>query len=350
MNILIFVLLFNSLFNSLNSTNSQVFHIKNDLNTNIQENGLFVPYLDSNLIHRNEYQNIPDHTFAKRPDTRTVTVELEQIPIDDLLSSFLGRTNAVIHYFPYNPRVAEPRQPEFYFSLSKFENNGQTYNVLQKSTEKKSDLDVKAYWCPQGGSVVIPIRPNGDQPKYLFTPAFSGCHIAIDYVDNQYRVYHVQGGYEKNEYNDLPIEAHGEGMVASMQYKDYGFNVIHGQDVLSDTAVQNRQGMAFLQFDNSRNEWAMHYRGESYNGGMPSITSIQTTGKKPRAVVYLPGEYHVFQPHMTFVDRVTKKFRPGSVRRRLEEEHRARVELNGKSSSRRRRSNAIVRRFNKKRC
>lgn len=77
-----------------------------------------------------------------------------------------------------------------------------------------------AYWAPQGGYVDIPAHPQKGQPKLVLTPGFSGCTFVADKLnENTLRVRHVQGGKEDLEYNNLPDEAHGLGMISAMEYK-----------------------------------------------------------------------------------------------------------------------------------
>ncbi|WP_175964441.1 TcdA/TcdB pore-forming domain-containing protein [Burkholderia pyrrocinia] len=87
---------------------------------------------------------------------------------------------------------------------------------------------VNAYWAPQGSYVDIPIHPGPNDSNILFTPDFGGCHIAIDQInDDTYRVYHVEGGKENVQYNNLPD--HGYGHVASMESRDYSQDTPNGQ-------------------------------------------------------------------------------------------------------------------------
>ncbi|MDU3301400.1 MAG: type VI secretion system tip protein VgrG, partial [Enterobacter ludwigii] len=81
-----------------------------------------------------------------------------------------------------------------------------------------------AYWVPQGGYTDIPLNPTVGDPKFVFTPGFSGCALVVDLLNkNTLRVHHVQGGKEHLEYNN-PIIEHGEGMVCAMEYPDYGYH------------------------------------------------------------------------------------------------------------------------------
>jgi hypothetical protein len=73
------------------------------------------------------------------------------------------------------------------------------------------------FWVPQGGSCVIPANPGTE--SFVFTPDFSGCSILVDQIDdNQYRVYHVQGGsnYLQNEY----LSAHNRHGLGTSRFDD----------------------------------------------------------------------------------------------------------------------------------
>lgn len=66
------------------------------------------------------------------------------------------------------------------------------YKVITLDSPENS-YPLMGFWVPQGGSCVIPANPGAE--TFVFTPDFSGCSIQVDQIDNnQYRVYHVQGG------------------------------------------------------------------------------------------------------------------------------------------------------------
>ncbi|XP_061723516.1 uncharacterized protein LOC133529733 [Cydia pomonella] len=83
-----------------------------------------------------------------------------------------------------------------------------------------------AYWLPQGGSIDIPQRPNSNQPRYVFTPDFSGCSWTVTPLSNgMLRLRHVEGGREAAQFNNLSSGAKGGATTYAMQYKDYGYIV-----------------------------------------------------------------------------------------------------------------------------
>ncbi len=126
-----------------------------------------------------------------------------------------------------------------------------------------------AYWAPQGGYVDIPLRPNNDDPKFVFTPDFSGCALAVDLLDgNTLRVRHVQRGKENAEYNSTSIE-HGKGMVGAMEYPDYGYH--RGS---CGNWCENITGAAFMAFDPVVGAWILHYQGILHS---PAIVALNKT-------------------------------------------------------------------------
>lgn len=162
-----------------------------------------------------------------------------------------------------------PTPGQYNFRLSKFQINQQTIHLLRlhPSSIDRSYLDTYAYFCPQGGYIDIPIHPAGIEPKYLFTPSFSGCHMAVDrIIGNKYRVYHVEGGKEDTQYNDIPKRNHGFGMVDAMEYKHYGFSP---PDAMS-FETENMLGAAFMKYSTQTKMWEMHYQSQ-YADGIPSI-------------------------------------------------------------------------------
>ncbi|AOJ73507.1 hypothetical protein WS78_32205 (plasmid) [Burkholderia savannae] len=117
---------------------------------------------------------------------------------------------------------------------------------------------VKAYWVPQGKYYDIPVHPDiTTDPIHVFTPAFSGCSFVVDMMSEEtLRVYHVEGGKEEEQYNRVGIE-HGRGMVAAMEYPDYGFHRI------GESNIENVHGFAFLRYESKEGgSWNLHYQGQ----------------------------------------------------------------------------------------
>uniref|UniRef100_UPI0027D2E1A2 RHS repeat-associated core domain-containing protein n=1 Tax=Burkholderia sp. GbtcB21 TaxID=2824766 RepID=UPI0027D2E1A2 len=133
----------------------------------------------------------------------------------------------------------------------------------ETSTKQSSKAIAEAYWIPQGKSYDIPVDPIASgKPHHVFTPAFSGCSFVVDLINKEtLRVYHVEGGKEIEQYNSPSIE-HGFGMVANMQYADYGYY----QDK-EGQLYENVHGFAFLRYETNEMEgsemqWRLHYQGQ----------------------------------------------------------------------------------------
>ncbi|MDE9459806.1 hypothetical protein, partial [Xenorhabdus bovienii] len=59
---------------------------------------------------------------------------------------------------------------------------------------------------------------------------------------------------EDVEYNNLDID-HGMGMVAAMEFRDYGYHETADSEV-----VKNTYGSAFLKFNPEEKQWQLHYQ------------------------------------------------------------------------------------------
>uniref|UniRef100_UPI0036DB687A hypothetical protein n=1 Tax=Photorhabdus sp. RM322S TaxID=3342825 RepID=UPI0036DB687A len=128
---------------------------------------------------------------------------------------------------------------------------------------------ILAYWVPQGGYVDIPAQPDlSRHPQHVFTPGFSGCSFVIDKMNTDtLRVRHVQGDKEDVEYNNLDID-HGMGMVAAMEFRDYGYHETANSEV-----VKNTYGSAFLKFNPEEKQWQLHYQKLA---AAPNIMAIES--------------------------------------------------------------------------
>ncbi|WP_155736116.1 hypothetical protein [Pseudomonas chlororaphis] len=143
--------------------------------------------------------------------------------------------------------------------------------IVENYEGKAPDRDGKTvlgYWAPQGGYVDIPAKPNGGV-KYVFTPAFSGCSFCVDQLSEDIlRVWHVEGGKEDAQYNNIDKNMHGLGMAGAMEYCDYGYH----SDSLGDK-IENITGFAFLKID-EKGQWRMQYQGQL---AAPNIAGTQNT-------------------------------------------------------------------------
>lgn len=165
-----------------------------------------------------------------------------------------------------------------------FENRA--YNVIEPTTMEPSNGNgvTRAYWAHQGRFVDIPIHPTGDQPKYLFTPPFSGCSLAVDMInEDQYRVYHVEGGHEDNQYNAL--RDHGLGMVKTITFRDYGVHVNVNSEV-----IQNSLGLMFLSYSDQLERWTINYQNLYIQDviAIPQVKEIKNVRGDIVVDIYLP--------------------------------------------------------------
>ncbi|NAX22444.1 hypothetical protein [Vibrio sp. V39_P1S14PM300] len=146
-----------------------------------------------------------------------------------------------------------------------------------------------AYWVAQGKFLDVPKHPNPHRdPQYIFTPSFSGCSFVVDeWDDNTLRVYHVEGGKENTQYNNLA--EHGNGLLNYMSYRDYGYYQ-HG-----DSTIENITAFAFMKYNASARKWEIHYQRQEH---APAIQNYQI---RPRV---LRSEQHWAQVQAAPASRV----------------------------------------------
>lgn len=278
-------------------------HCQNERKFN--EHGLYVPRIEANL--RTE---VPPH----EPGTQiSVDVPIVQIPMFHLLDPI--KAIPILTYIDQKL----PVQEIYSFHLSKFEMKNQkyqdTYHLLQidPSSDKKLYSE-SAYFCPQGKYIDIPVHPAAGQPKYLFTPPFSGCHMVVDRIDGEhFRVYHVQGGHEDVEYNNFPKEVHGYGMVGAMEYKDYGYS--QRTPILPEIS-ENMLGAAYMAYSVQSKKWIIHYQSQ-FATGIPFIQSTtwkNENGKNvcTRVQAIISDKFEVRKTRAVFLSNFLSNFREDS--------------------------------------
>lgn len=182
--------------------------------------GLFVPRID-NADRADSVKKVNSITDMTAPTE--VIVPADEVPMDNLRKVF---DNLIPTLTYIDPQHLNNVDDVFNFRLVKFKvRQRELYSIKlhEKNLQGRSYLDTSAYWCRQGKYVDIPIHPSTNDPKYLFTPPFSGCALVVDQIDSErYRVYHVEGGKHDAQYNNL--RDHGLGQVTTMEYKDYGYH------------------------------------------------------------------------------------------------------------------------------
>ena len=135
----------------------------------------------------------------------------------------------------------------------KYSNVG-AFKIVENAKLWNAQTILWSYWLPQGKYLDIAKHPDATrQPIYVLTPNFSGCSVVLDELDEStLRVYHVEGGKENQQYNDIPN--HGLGQLFYMSYTDYGYYTRNG------TTFENITAYAFMQYSVANREWQIHYQ------------------------------------------------------------------------------------------
>ena len=191
---------------------------------------------------------------------RNVSQEMTRDPAEFL------RTRAITGVMlspPINPLPAAGARS---FTVNRRLANANSVACLEPYKGAAKDPVIRAYWVPQGQSVDIPLHPNQEEPKYVFTPDFSGCSMEVDRMNAEtLKVYHVEGGKEQAQY---VAQDHGWGNAASMPPTAYG------------SAAQPR-GFAMMAYRDGM--WQiLHQSQTSYQG--PSIQHMQLALTEPQNV------------------------------------------------------------------
>lgn len=274
----------------------------------INENGLYVPRIDGSS--KKMPGSIPSDLRSSKESTETLERTAKQIPISQLIPNIDNKVpvitwleNTLFSSGREIQNIYKFRLIEFGGHQSSYLNALKTGQLEQKwyslqlhssSLEPipKGSEDVHAYWCHQGGHVDIPIHPSINEPKFLFTPPFSGCSLVVDLQKinekNSLRVYHVQGGKEDVEYNNLARNKDTLGMLYSMEYKDYGFH----WDYIKTAFVENIHGMAFLAYSEQQKMWIM-YSQSLHANGIPSISRVVEENGKIHVHAFLPDNVKI---------------------------------------------------------
>ncbi|ODP99754.1 MULTISPECIES: cytotoxin [Salinivibrio] len=147
-----------------------------------------------------------------------------------------------------------------------------TIQVIDTFAGEQPDKNTSqmAYWVAQGKYLDIPKHPDPHRDHlYVFTPNFSGCSFVVDdWDDDRIRVYHVEGGKEDKQYND--VQEHGNNLIKYMSFRDYGF---YQQ---GDTMIKNITGFAFMRYNTDTRNWEIHYQKQEH---APSISQPMTSAK-----------------------------------------------------------------------
>lgn len=281
------------------------------------------------LPTKNEYTEnvVSPYTMNKGPIREVFPIE----SIDGNIVMENNKKNPTLIY--PDLRVYNENRKIYNFQALKFKKNQQEYYVLHMDREN-SYHHISAYWVPQGRSTDIPLHPTSKQPNVVLTPPFSGCSMVIDYLDdNTLRIHHVEGGKENIQYNDLPADLHGYGMLAAITYKDYGyFQPRNENGKYENQYVDNTQGIMYMKYDPNERNWIVHYQNLMQDGtfSIPPTNGIRYDHNKRTNVIEiaLPQGRAFVQEHRA--KSITKELmrtvktnfiQPGRVRARLHDAH-----------------------------
>lgn len=78
--------------------------------------------------------------------------------------------------------------------------------------------------------------------------------------DETFRVYHVQGGKEDVEYNNLVD--HGKGMVTAMEYRHYGYHRTDFKTLEPQNFNENVLGSAYMAYSEQMNKWILYHQSQ----------------------------------------------------------------------------------------
>lgn len=151
------------------------------------------------------------------------------------------------------------------FSVIKFSIDDKNYHALQIADNPiyNHNSAEMVYWAPQGGYVDIPKIPSPSEPKFVLTPGFSGCSLVADQLNNEkIRVYHVEGGKENQQYNNL--DRTNTLHLNNMRFIDYG--IYHDEMFKTNTF-----STAFLRFEEEIENWVIYYQSLS---NLPVLVSL----------------------------------------------------------------------------
>ncbi len=144
--------------------------------------------------------------------------------------------------------------------------NISAFQIIENAKLWNGQTILWSYWLPQGKYLDIAKHPDSRrQPIHVLTPNFSGCSLVVDELDeSRLRVYHVEGGKENLQYNDIP--KHGLGLLCCMSYTDYGYYTRNGK------TFENVTAYAFMQYSIANKEWEIHYQRQEHS---PAIRKYQ---------------------------------------------------------------------------
>ncbi|WBA16302.1 cytotoxin [Salinivibrio proteolyticus] len=238
----------------------------------------------NNRIYVGEEQKIPGAIVLPAPASVTEindAVGKRVLPSDLLGASFANQpvsTGVVAHQVSSLSAATQKEvreSGELVFSGMQYQYAYGTVGSIQvidtfAGEQPDKNTSQMAYWVAQGKYLDIPKHPDPHRDHlYVFTPNFSGCSFVVDdWDDDRIRVYHVEGGKEDKQYNEL--QDHGNNLIKYMSSCDYGF---YQQ---GNTIIQNVHGFAFMSYNTQTRNWEIHYQKQEH---APSIIQPKTSAK-----------------------------------------------------------------------
>lgn len=238
----------------------------------------------NNHIYVGEEREFPDAILSPMPASRmgmNDAIGKRVLPSDLLDSSFANQpvsTDVVaLQISSLSPETQkEVRESgELVFSGMQYKYTHGTVGTIQvidtfSGEQPDKNTSEMAYWVAQGKYLNIPKHPDPHRDHlYVFTPNFSGCSFVVDdWGDEVIRVYHVEGGKEDKQYNN--VENHGNGLINYMSFRDYGFYQ------KGSTTIKNITGFAFMRYNTQIRNWEIHYQKQEH---APCISQPMTSAK-----------------------------------------------------------------------
>ena len=237
-----------------------------------------------NHIHVGEERELPDAILSPMPASRMEmndAIGKRVLPSDLLGSSFTNQPVSAevvaLQMSSLTPATQKEvkESGELVFSGMQYKHAHGTVGALQvidtySGEQPDKNTSQMAYWVAQGKYLDIPKHPDPHRDHlYVFTPNFSGCSFVVDdWSDDLIRVYHVEGGKEDKQYND--VKDHSNGLINYMSFRDYGFYQ------KGSTTIKNITGFAFMRYNTQTRNWEIHYQKQEH---APSISQPTTSAK-----------------------------------------------------------------------
>jgi hypothetical protein len=150
--------------------------------------------------------------------------------------------------------------------------NGEEYSayVLGDHVHKPRSK-VQAYWVPQGQFVDIPETPGQNDPKFVFTPSFSGCTWVMDRLpEGRIRVHHVEGGRFEEQYSSGALQLGNFSTLSATRWRDYANPDRDGN--------LTRKASMFMAHEEGQG-WVQYWQTREYTVGQRGDFAVGPNGK-----------------------------------------------------------------------